>query len=166
MQLNDNIFVKIVNVTSHKLSLLGVVALTGLMLLTVTDVLLRYFFNAPILGSYEVTELTMLVVVYPGLAWVAVKRANIKIDLVIGRLSPRTQGIFDSIFCLLSLCIIGLLAYFSIPQAIFIMEKMCLTDQLKIPVFPFYFLIALGFIILFFVVIINLIEFIWRAIKG
>jgi TRAP-type C4-dicarboxylate transport system permease small subunit len=166
MQLDDNIFVKIVNGASHKLSILGVAALTGLMLLTVSDVLLRYFFDAPILGSYEVTELTMIVIVYPGLAWVAVKRANIKIDLVVGRLSPRTQGILDSIVCFLSLCIIGLLAYFSVPQAIFIMGKMTLTDELEIPLFPFYFLIALGFVILFFAVMINLIEFIWRATKG
>jgi TRAP-type C4-dicarboxylate transport system permease small subunit len=166
MQVNESIFVKIVNGASHKLSILGVVALVGLTLLTVSDVFLRYFFDAPILGSYEVTELMMIVIIYPGLAWVAVKRANIKIDLVVSRLSSRKQGILDSIFCFLSLCIIGLIAYFSVPQAIFILDKMKLTDQLNIPLFPFYFLIALGFFILFFAVMVNLIEFIRQAIKG
>lgn len=168
MQLNKatNTFTKIVNSVSHKFSIIGVITLAGLMLMTVSDVFLRALFNAPIMGSLEVTELLMIVIVYPGLAWVAVKRANVKVDLVVGRFSARTQGIFDSVTCFMSLLVAALIAWFNIPQAFYMWERLIATDLLDIVHFPFFFLISFAFFLLCFALIIDLVESVNKAVKG
>ena len=48
----------------------GVTALTLLMLLTAVDVCLRYLFDSPITGSYELSEFMMAILVAFGLALV------------------------------------------------------------------------------------------------
>jgi len=151
---------------SQKFSVIGIITLAGLMLLTVTDVLLRAIWSAPIMGGLELTELMMVVLVYPGLAWVAIKRANVKVDLLVGRFSTRKQGIIDSVTCLLSLCIAALIAWFTIPQALYMRNLGIETDLLSILHYPFFFLIAFAYFVLCFALIVNLIESIRQAIKG
>ena len=53
---------------STYLSYIGNIALALMMLLTTADVLGRYFFNAPVLGAYEITEYLMLIMVFSFLA--------------------------------------------------------------------------------------------------
>jgi TRAP-type C4-dicarboxylate transport system permease small subunit len=53
-----------VNLVSRWFNYLGVGVLTIMMLLTVSDVLLRFVFNRPILGTLELTEYMMVPVVY------------------------------------------------------------------------------------------------------
>ena len=159
-------YTKTVNWISHKFSIIGVITLAGLMLLTVSDVFLRYFFIAPIMGSLEVTELLMIVLVFPGLAWAAVRRANVKVDLVVGRFSTRTQGIFDSVTCFMSLVVAALIGWYNIPQAFYMWNLLIQTDLLDIVHFPFFFLISFAYFLLCFVLITNLIEFVRQAVKG
>ena len=159
-------FIKTVEWISHKFSIIGVVTLAGLMLLTVSDVVLRFFFTKPIRGSLEVTELLMIIMVYPGLAWVAVRRINVKVDLVVNRFSPRVQGIFDTVTCLMSLAVAALIFWYNIPQAFYMMERGIGTDTLKIVHWPFFWLIAFAYFLLCFVLITNLIEFSKKAAKG
>jgi TRAP-type C4-dicarboxylate transport system permease small subunit len=64
--------------------LLGVAAaglLFAMMLLTFTDVILRYIFNAPLRGSLEVTELMMVVLIFAGLPLVSRKDEHVVMDL-------------------------------------------------------------------------------------
>jgi len=49
---------------STYLSYVGNFALAAMMLLTTADVIGRYFFNAPVLGAYEITEYLMLIMVF------------------------------------------------------------------------------------------------------
>ncbi|MFH1647263.1 MAG: TRAP transporter small permease [Chloroflexota bacterium] len=161
-----SVFIKTVEWISHKFSIIGVVTLAGLMLLTVSDVVLRFFFTKPIQGSLEVTELLMIVMVYPGLAWVAVRRMNIKVDLLVNRFSPRAQGIFDTVTCLISLAVAVLIAWFTVPQVFYMQSRGIETDTLHIKHWPFYWLIAFAYAVLCLVLITNLIDFIKKAVKG
>lgn len=159
------IFNKLIHSFTQKTGIWGAVVLIGLMLLTVGDVFLRYFFSAPILGSFELTELTMVALVFSAIPWAAEKKANIKVDLFIYKFSPRIRAVFDSIFCFISLCFIGFCAWYTLPQIIYIWQFGSFSHMLKIPIFPFYILIAFGFFLLFFILLVNLIEFIKMVVK-
>jgi TRAP-type C4-dicarboxylate transport system permease small subunit len=61
---------------------LAAAAMMVMMLVIVSDVVLRYAFNRPIRFSYDLVECTLVVFVFHGLAAVFFRRQNIVIDLI------------------------------------------------------------------------------------
>jgi TRAP-type C4-dicarboxylate transport system permease small subunit len=57
-------------------------ALIVMMVVTLLDVFLRYVFNSPIRGSYDLVETTMAVFVFHGMSTAVLHRRNIVIDIV------------------------------------------------------------------------------------
>lgn len=160
-----NTYTKLVNSVIRIFSFLGAMIMIGLVTMTVVDVFLRYFFRAPILGSFELTELFMVVMVFFAIPWAAIKKANVKVDLLVTRLPARTRAAFDSVTCLLSLLITGLCACFTVPQIIYLWKLYSFSPMLKIPIYPFYIAVTVGFFLLFFILVANFIEFIEKAVK-
>ena len=68
-----------------------------MVLTTVVDVFLRYLFNSPILGSYELTEFMMAILVFGSVAYTMVVKGHVTVDLVITRLPARAQAILECI---------------------------------------------------------------------
>ena len=73
------------------LALIASASLLAMMLITVIDVVGRYFFNVPLSGSGEATELLLAVVVFAGISLAAASGEHIRIDLLEHVLSPRVQ---------------------------------------------------------------------------
>ena len=161
-----NTYMKTVTSVVNKIGLLGAFSMIGLMMLTVADVFLRKFFNAPILGSYEITEFLLVVLVFFAIPWAALKKANVKVDLIVGELSERVQAGFSSVTCFLSFVVTGFFGWYTIPQAVYIFKLGSVSDMLEIPYYPFYFFVAFGFFTLMFVLFANLIEFVRKAVRG
>jgi TRAP-type C4-dicarboxylate transport system permease small subunit len=61
---------------------LASVALIIMMVATLADVSLRYLFNSPIRGTYELVEAMMAVFVFNGMSTAFLQRRNIAIDLI------------------------------------------------------------------------------------
>ena len=61
---------------------LASVALIVMMCVTLLDVFLRYVFNAPVRGSYDIVESMLVVFVFHGMSTALLQRRNIVIDLV------------------------------------------------------------------------------------
>jgi TRAP-type C4-dicarboxylate transport system permease small subunit len=61
---------------------LASVALIVMMGVTLADVFLRYLFNSPIRGAYELVEAMLVVFVFHGMSTVFLQRRNIVIDLI------------------------------------------------------------------------------------
>ena len=158
-------YTKIVYSIAHIGGFFGSLTMVGLMLMTVADVVLRYFFNAPILGSFELTEFSLILLVFLAIPWGTAQKVNVRVDLLVGSMPDRVRAIFDSITCLFSICITALFAWYTVPQAKYMMKLGSESEMLEIPHYPFYFMVALGFFLLFFVLIGNLIDFINEAKK-
>ena len=63
---------------------LSMLALFAMMLIIVADVFMRYAFNAPIRGTYDLVGILLVIMVFFGLARVIADRAEITIDIVDG----------------------------------------------------------------------------------
>jgi TRAP-type C4-dicarboxylate transport system permease small subunit len=61
---------------------LAVLALVVMMMVTIVDVSMRYAFNRPVSGSYDLVECMLVVFVFHGMAAVFLRRQNIVIDVV------------------------------------------------------------------------------------
>ena len=65
--------------------LLGAIAgvlLFGMMTLTFIDVVLRYLFNAPLRGSFEITELMLVVLIFAALPLVSRREEHVVMDFM------------------------------------------------------------------------------------
>ena len=141
----------------------GVLAI--MMLLTVVDVFFRYILNAPLTGTIEVSELLMVVLVFPALGWIAMERSHIKVDLLVSRWSQRTQMIIEIITLLLSL---GTYAYITWQSLLESRHVDMTTSLLSIPEAPFHWVMTVGFLMLCLAIVglvIEDVEFLTREKK-
>src|SRR5262245_31079870 len=90
---------------------LGATALIVLMAVTCTDVFMRYLFNRPVRGSYDMVESLLLVFVFNGMAATFFARRHIVIDLIDGFVGERVTAVLIRIADLLSVVCIGLLMW-------------------------------------------------------
>lgn len=74
----------------HVIASLAVVVM---MLTVVADVLLRFVFNIPVRGAYDVVGFGLLVMVFFGMAPVVARQGEILIDIVDGMLPPAALGL-------------------------------------------------------------------------
>jgi TRAP-type C4-dicarboxylate transport system permease small subunit len=124
---------------------LGAIAgslLFAMMTLTFTDVVLRYFFNAPIKGGFEVTEMMMAVLIFAGLPLVSRKSEHVTID-AFDRFFPdavrRALHVVIHLVCAATLVGMAWLLY---RKAGSFAEIGDITQTLKLPIAPFVYLMA------------------------
>ena len=156
---------KIITAINRVMNFTAAGVLAVMMLLTVSDVFLRYAFNEPIIGTTELTELMMICVAFLGLGWCAIKRAHLKVDLIVARLSPRTQAIADSITLFASLCLCVFFTWRCFLESVTSIQLGVTSSLLQVPDYPFYFILTLGFALLCVVMVTNVIENIAKAVK-
>ena len=124
-----------------------------MMFLTFVDVLLRYVFNSPVPGGTELIEFMMGIVVTFSVAYTAHKRSHIGVDLVIARFSERTKKTIGCITSLLTLILFVLIFWQTVVLMLEEYHSKIISPVLYIPVYPFIATVALGFLILCFVLL-------------
>lgn len=157
---------KIINSLSRALNIAASGVLAAMMLLTVSDVFLRYFLRRPILGTTELTENMMVCLVFFGLAWCAVQQEHLKVDLVMTHFSPRVQAIVDGITSCASLIMVALIAWRGFLEGMAVQRLHIISSLLKLPAFPFYYVLVVGCAMLCLVMVTHLIQNIDKAVKG
>ena len=155
----------IIDSISRVMGIISIVFLLAMMLLTVSDVFLRKFFNSPILGSVELVEIMMVITGFFGMAWCAMRGGHIKVDLIVGSMPRRLQGIIDGCIFILSFGICAILAWRSVLESKFIREMNNTTPSLDIPLFPFYYVLTVGFSALCLAILVLIIKSIRKAGK-
>jgi len=142
----------------------GVIILAMMMVLTVADVTLRYFFNKPILGSYEITEFMMTMLAAFTLGYAAILNAHVNVDLVYTRLPERVQGMISIFTSLVCVVFFGLMFWRNIYQSSVLRKANAMSPALSIPEFPFMFILGIGFGIVALVFLLQLLESIVKAV--
>ena len=122
----------------------GGYVLLCMMVLTISDVIGRYFFNSPITGAYEITEVMMITVVFLFLGYTQAQKGHISIDFVIRLLPQKMRMTIDIITHLVSLFIMILIGWMNILRCLELMRINEGTPILHIPVSPFFLILAIG----------------------
>lgn len=141
----------------------GIIVL--MVLVTVADVFLRYIFNMPILGSYEVTELMMVVLVFASLGYTMAMKGHVCVDLVVSRFSAKTQAIIESVTTLLALFLFSMVVWRNVLHAGTVWERNDVSAELFIPLGPFVLFVALGAAVLFLVLLVHFFQSLARAVQ-
>jgi TRAP-type C4-dicarboxylate transport system permease small subunit len=152
----------IIRVVSRVLGYVATGFMVVLMLLTVVDVFLRYFFKAPITGSTEISRLLMIIIVFPALGWAAIDRAHIRVDLIVSRIPPRLQAIFGSITFFIALVTFVIVTWRSFLEATVVNRQ---TSLLHLSFTPFYWVMSVGFAIFCLAIAALVVEDIAKVVK-
>lgn len=136
---------KAIRFVSRWLGYIAAVILGIMMMLTVVDVFFRYILNAPLTGAIEVSELLMVVLVFPALGWIAIERSHIRVDLLVSTWPPRVQLIVEIIILLLTLGTFVIITWQSILES---RQVDMTTSLLSIPEAPFHWVMTGGFAML------------------
>lgn len=87
---------------TRTLTILCATILFVLMMLTITDVVMRYVFHSPLHGAFELTELSLAMLIYAGLPLVSLRNLHVTTDFFDRWLTAgmrRTLGVVINSFC-------------------------------------------------------------------
>lgn len=129
---------------SRGLSYVGNTAIACMMLLTTADVVGRYFFNAPVLGAYEITEFLMLIMVFSFLAFAQSQKAHISVDIVYNRFPVPLRRFLTHFNHFLCLVMFILVAYMGVHRVLDIIKSGASSTLLKVPDYPFAIFMVIG----------------------
>lgn len=143
----------------------GAGVLVVMMLLITMDVLLRYFLNRPVKGSFELVEFMMAIVVCLGMAYTGVQKGHVAVEIVVSRFSPRVQALIDSFNYLVSTILFSLISWKSVVQAKVLGVSGLTSAILYVPVYPFVFVLAFGSGLLGLVFLVHFIDSVSRVMR-
>jgi TRAP-type C4-dicarboxylate transport system permease small subunit len=141
------------------------VILALMVLLTVIDVCLRYIFNNPITGSYELTEFMMAVLVFASVGFTQSVKDHVSVDLVITKLPGRVRALLEAITCLFAFGLFALAAWRNVLHTETTWERHDVSAELFIPVSPFVLFVALGLAVLSLVLLVQFFQSLSRVLK-
>lgn len=129
-----------------------------MMLLTVTDVILRLLpWTRPIIGVTEISELLMLFLCW-GMALAALENSHIRVDIIVNRLSPRGKAVTQIVSQMLGMAVVVLVVWQTIKAGLYAKGRFITSAMLEIPDWPFYMMLAGAFIVLGIAMIILIIR--------
>jgi len=89
------------------------VSLLIVMLIISLNVCLRYFFNKPILVTYEYSTYLFIMIVYFGFAYTTRREAHINVDVVVKRLPKRVRVGLEVLTSLAALALMSIYLWFA-----------------------------------------------------
>jgi TRAP-type C4-dicarboxylate transport system permease small subunit len=160
-----HILEKVFYPTSRFLHRFAQIVLVLMVLLTVVDVCLRYIFNNPIVGSYELTEFMMAVLVFASVGFTQSVKDHVSVDLVVTKLPDRVRALLEAITCLLAFGLFGLAAWRNELHTGTTWARHDVSAELFIPVSPFVLFVALGLAVLSLVLLVQFFQSLAQVLK-
>ncbi len=152
---------KTLRFVSKLLNIIAGISVTGMMLLTVADVLLRAV-RHPIIGTYEIVALSLALVIGFGIPQVSLDRGHVYMDLLLEKLSKRGKKVTNTSTRVLCLILFAFLGYnlFNVGARFHASGEVSAT--IKIPFYPVAYGVAVCCLLECCVFIFDIVR-IWRG---
>lgn len=149
---------KIIDSIARIAGLVAMGVLFLMMLLTVADVFLRAALSKPIIGTTEITEQMMVLVVFLGFGWCCLQGRHVSVDLLVSRYPRGAQKIIDIITIFIGLVLVAILCWQTVMTTL-IMKRLGITaSYIGVPKYPFYAMTAVGWAVFFLAIASHLIQ--------
>ena len=145
---------------SNILIAFGATMLALMMFLTAVDVGMRYVFNRPLSGAFELVGYMMAILVPLSIAYCGQKKEHITVDLFMDRFSKSTRTIVAIITTSITLIFVIIIAWQNVLYFFEVKASGLTSSVLLIPEYPFIAPTAIGFATLALILLVHLIELI------
>lgn len=141
-----NVFYRLLERTSGLMKVLGATALTAMMLLTVADVVGR-FFKHPIFGSVELVGFLAVIVMAAALPYTYKMDGHVGVEIVVRMLPKRIRLIIQVVTRILSFALFSIIAWQMFIYAADLKETGEVSMNLEFPVHTIVYVLAIGLVI-------------------
>lgn len=138
-------FLEWITHTDKALYVIAGAVLAGMILLTLCDVILRNF-GHPITGSMEIIQYGGSIVFGFSLPYGTVLGAQVIVDLVTEKLSPRAKVVLSCVTRCVGIALFLFIAYNFFAYGVDVRKTGERTASFKIPYYPFSFALAFSFL--------------------
>lgn len=160
-------FARVIERIALVVLLLGGVGMIASTLLGTADVIGTQFLSHPVPGALELTESTMVLIVFGALTYAQIRRNHIRVELFYTRMGPRGQAAMDVFAGLMALLFFSLLLWQGFNEALFSLEMNEATFGLiRFPLWPARIVLAAGTALLILQLLIDLLIDTQRLIHG
>ncbi len=142
--MNIENIVKKTGIFSYVFARIGCVALFLMMGLTVVDVTGRFLFNSPILGSYEITQYLIVVMIFSFIGHAQARKYHVNVEILVNTFPKKVQALVELFNSLVGFLLLAIISWMAFEKAF---ESMATGDcpmNLPVPQYPFVFFLALG----------------------
>lgn len=155
----------VVTQVSRVSNVIGIIGVGILMLLITADVLGRFLLNSPIKGAVDVNEYVMIIAVFCSVAYCAVVKGHVKVDMLVSRFPERGQAIIDSFTGIVSLVLLSLIVWSASAKLVHSWTRDEVSLTLAIPAWPFRAVFLIGIIMLCLVILTQFVHQVARVVK-
>lgn len=151
-----------INDVLHKISS---IILFSLMFLTTFDVIGRYFFNKPIIGTYELTGLALALMIFFSLGMGQLKKEHIEIDFLTNKMPKKVQHGLYALSSLILFILTALMTWqlFAYSNRILLGNET--SGDLGLPLYIFVLISAIGAISFTLTYLLDFFNSILKAVK-
>jgi TRAP-type C4-dicarboxylate transport system permease small subunit len=142
--MNIENIVKKTSIFSHVFARIGCLALFLMMGLTVVDVTGRFLFNSPILGSFEITQYLIVIMIFSFIGYAQAQKFHVNVDLLVNSFPKKVQAVVDLFNYSVSLFVMAIFTWMGFEKAFQSMATGDSPMNLPVPQYPFVFFLALG----------------------
>lgn len=150
---------KVINTISNTVAIVSYIALVGIMVLITVDVLLRKIIQVTVVGSYEIVQLMLLLLVFGAFAYAQTNRSHIHVTMFIAMMPRQISMVLFGLWGVLSTGTAVLCGYALILQGFYAQSAGTWTPVLYIPLYPFNYIAA-------FCMFIFALTLLWDTIKS
>jgi TRAP-type C4-dicarboxylate transport system permease small subunit len=126
-------------------ALISSFAVFVIMALISADVVGRFVFNRPVMGTYELGQMFMVCMVFFGLSYTQMIGGNVTVDTFTRRLNPRMSAALSIFSNIVGLIVFGLMTHSSGNLAwIALKNKRTVQGLLGMPLYPSKFVVTIG----------------------
>lgn len=126
------------------LTAIGALCLIAIVLIVTVGVVMRYAFGTPLLGVNEFVELAAVALVMSSLPFCTVQQGHVAVDMFEPYLGRWGRFAGDVVTRLLSGFVLTILTQRAVLKALDAWEWGDATNMLRMPIWPFYTILALG----------------------
>ena len=142
-------FRRILHTAIRVVTLVALGALSIMVAIIVINVIGRYLFNRPFMGTVEIVQLLLVITVFFSVAHTEVRKSHIRFNEAVNRFPRGAQTIVDSVMYIASAAYFFLMAWREVVLAdSYMRPAFSHTDVLAIPIFPLCLIIAIGALLL------------------
>lgn len=149
--------------TVNALAALGGVCLLAIVAIVCAGVVMRYAFNAPLLGVNEFVQLTAVALVMAALPYCTARNEHVAVDVFENALGPWGRFAGDIIARTLSGFVLGFLTQRAFVKAMDAWDWGDATNMLRMPIWPFYAILAFGSGLCVIILAVQLVQTVMRG---
>ena len=129
-------------VLEYSLGTLSILLLAGLAILTCVDVIARYYFNSPVNGAFELTQMMLFALIFAALPLTTARNEHVDVELVTAIAGDRIDRIFRALGNLVSAAVLFALAWRLWAHGMQLADEGAVTNSLELPLAPLGILAA------------------------